>query len=198
MTASCLKQMGWRDVAVLVSGPADGDRVAGRHVPRVLGLEGSAAPGIAAADLRDRLAAGEVVAVDLELSRRHAHGHVPGSWFAIRSRLREGLAKLPANRRIVLTSSDGALARLAADELRKVASVPVLALTGGTQAWVQAGLPLETGMTRSIDQADDVFLSPRDRGQNREDAMREYLTWEINLVRDMALDDDHRFRVVAD
>ena len=77
-------------------------------------------------------------------------------------------------------------------------SVPVLALTGGTQAWVQAGLPIETGMVRAVDPADDVFLSPRDRGQNREDAMREYLTWEINLVRDMATDDDHRFHVVAD
>ena len=47
------------------------------------------------------------------------------------------------------------------------------------------------------DQADDVFLSPRERGQNREDAMREYLTWEINLVNDMAKDDDHRFHIIA-
>jgi hypothetical protein len=57
-----------------------------------------------------------------------------------------------------------------------------MTLTGGTQAWIQAGLPLETGSTRMAHQADDVFLSPRERGQNREDAMREYLTWEINLV----------------
>ena len=139
-----------------------------------------------------------VIAIDLDLSRRHAQGHIPGSWFAIRSRLRYGLAKLPPKRLIVLTSSDGALAQLAAAELRETASVPVLALTGGTQAWVQAGLPLETGMARAVDPADDVFLSPRDRGQNREEAMREYLTWEINLVRDMATDDDHRFRVIAD
>jgi hypothetical protein len=47
------------------------------------------------------------------------------------------------------------------------------------------------------DQPDDVFLSPRDRGQNREGAMREYLTWEINLVNDMAMDDDHRFRIIT-
>jgi rhodanese-related sulfurtransferase len=198
MTASWLKQMGWRDVAVLVSGPGDGDWVTGRHAPRVLGLEGVAVPGIAATDLRDRLAADDVVVVDLELSRRHAQGHVPGSWFAIRARLSDGLAKLPPERPIVLTSSDGALAQLAVAELREAAAVPVLALTGGTQAWVRAGLPIETGMVRAVDPADDVFLSPRDRGQNREDAMREYLTWEINLVRDMAMDDDHRFRVIAD
>ena len=74
---------------------------------------------------------------------------------------------------------------------------PVLALAGGTQAWVQAGLPLETGATRLADEADDVFLMPRERGQDREAAMREYLTWEINLVNDMAEDDDHRFRVVT-
>ena len=97
----------------------------------------------------------------------------------------------------MLTSADGKLAALAAAELQAVASAPVIALAGGTQAWVQAGLPLETGATRMADHADDVFLSPRERGQNREDAMREYLTWEINLVNDMANDDDHRFRVIA-
>jgi hypothetical protein len=97
----------------------------------------------------------------------------------------------------VLTSPDGALAALAAAELQTVVSVPVMTLVGGTQAWVRAGLPLETGATRMMDRPDDVFLSPRERGQNREDAMREYLTWEINLVNDMAEDDDHRFRVTT-
>ena len=197
MTASWLKQMGWSDVAVLVSGPADGDRVTGKHVPCVLGLDAVAVQSIAATDLRDRLAAGAAVVIDLDLSRRHAQGHIPGAWFAIRSRLGKGLTKLPPGQPVVLTSPDGVLAQLAGAELSAAASVPVSTLSGGTQAWVQAGLPLETGMARMIDQADDVFLSPRDRGQNREEAMREYLTWEINLVKDMATDDDHRFRVVA-
>ena len=197
MTASWLKQMGWPDVAVLVAGPADGDWVTGRHVPRVLGLEATSAPGIDVVDLRDRLAAGKVVVIDLDLSRRYALGHIPGAWFANRSRLGPTLANLPANQTIVLTSADGALAVLAAAELQAAASVPVMTLTGGTQAWIQAGLPLEIGTTHMAHQADDVFLSPRERGQNREDAMREYLTWEINLVNDMAKDDDHRFRVVA-
>ena len=97
----------------------------------------------------------------------------------------------------MLTSGDGKLAALAAVELQAAASGPVMLVSGGTQAWVEAGLPLETGATRMADQPDDVFLSPRDRGQNREDAMREYLAWEINLVKDMASDDDHRFRIIA-
>ena len=63
------------------------------------------------------------------------------------------------------------------------------------QAWVEAGLPLEQGATHMADEADDVVLSARERNQDREAAMREYLEWEINLVNDMASDDDHRFRV---
>jgi 3-mercaptopyruvate sulfurtransferase SseA len=97
----------------------------------------------------------------------------------------------------VLTSPDGALARLAAAEIAGGASVPVMVLSGGTEAWTRGGLPLETGATRTASEADDVVLSARERNQNREEAMREYLTWEINLVNDMATDDDHRFQVVA-
>jgi rhodanese-related sulfurtransferase len=197
MTASWLKQMGWTDIAVLAAGPADGDWETGPHVPRVLGLEAASAPHIDALDLRDRLAAGKETVIDLNLSTRYALGHIPGAWFAIRSRLGAALATLPAHQAIVLTSPDGALAALAAVDLQPVASVPVMTLAGGTQAWVRAGLPLETGTTRMTDQADDVFLSPRERGQNREDAMREYLAWEINLVNDMAEDDDNRFRIIA-
>jgi len=193
MTASWLKQMGWAEVAVLVA-PAEGERAKGRHAPRVLGLDGAAAAGIDAAALPALLATGTAVVVDLDTSRRYAQGHIPGAWFAIRSRLPAALAKLPASDMIVLTSPDGALARLAVAELQ---GRSVRVLTGGTQAWNAAGLPLETGVTHMADAADDVFLSPRDRGKNREDAMREYLAWEINLVRDMAEDDDHRFRVVA-
>ena len=47
------------------------------------------------------------------------------------------------------------------------------------------------------DEADDVWLSARERGQNREEAMREYLAWEIELVNQMAKDDDHRFKVAV-
>ena len=199
MTASWLKQMGWHDVAVLVAGPADGDWETGRARAARARPRGVAVPGIAATDLRDRLAAGDV-AVDRSrpepalcagpYSRRLVRHPRRAS--------REGWRSCPPGRPIVLTSSDGALARLAAAELQAAASVPVLALAGGTAGLGPAGLPLETGMARMVDQADDVFLSPRDRGQNREEAMREYLAWEINLVKDMATDDDHRFRVVAD
>ena len=189
MTASWLKQMGWGEVAVLVAGPNDGEWVTGPHRPRVLGLDGLAVTTIEPTALRDRLAAALVV--DLATSREYGQGHIPGAWFAIRSRLPQDLAKLPKAETIVFTSPDGALARLAAAE------IGATALAGGTDAWRAAGLPLESGMTRMASEADDVVLSARERGQDREAAMREYLEWEINLVNDMASDDDQRFRVLA-
>jgi rhodanese-related sulfurtransferase len=197
MTASWLKQMGWTDVAVLVPDPSAGDWESGPHVPRVLGLEAAAVATIEPADLRDRLAAGNTVVIDLDTSRRYCQGHIPGAWFAIRSRLAEDLSKLPKAETIVLTSPDGALARLAAADLAGSTSLPVTALAGGTEAWAGAGLPLETGAARMASAPEDVVLSARERGQGREEAMREYLAWEIDLVNQMAIDDDHRFWVVT-
>ena len=70
-------------------------------------------------------------------------------------------------------------------------------LMNRTEAWAKAGLPVETGTTRMASEPVDVVLSARERGQGREEAMREYLAWEIDLVHQMAEDDDQRFRVVA-
>ena len=206
MTASWLKQMGLNDVAVLADDGSDGDWTSGPHVPRVLGLDPDAAAGasIAPAALRDGLAAGRMVVIDLDTSRTYAQGHIPGAWFGIRSRLAQDLAKLPKVEAIVLTSPDGALARLAAADLAAAAAgtgataaAPILVLEGGTEAWTKAGLPIETGPSHMASEPVDVVLSARERGVGREEAMREYLTWEIDLVNQMAEDDDQRFRVVA-
>ncbi len=97
----------------------------------------------------------------------------------------------------MLTSADGQLAALAATEAQASTSVPVASLAGGTQAWAQAGLPLEPGATNLTERPDDIYLMPRERGEDREKAMQEYLAWEIKLVEDMATDDDQRFQVMA-
>jgi rhodanese-related sulfurtransferase len=197
MTASWLKQMGWDNVAVLTADAADGDWVSGPHRPRVLGLEGLATAMIEPPALRERLVDAGTVVIDLDTSRRYAQGHIPGASFAMRSSLTETLARLPKSETIVLTSPDDRLARLAAAEIAPAAGVPVLVLAGGTEAWRHAGLPVETGASHMASEANDVVLSARERGQGREEAMREYLAWEINLVNDMASDDDQRFRVIA-
>jgi rhodanese-related sulfurtransferase len=197
MTASWLKQMGWNDVSVLVADASAEDWEIGPRMPRVLGLAGAAVRSIEPAALQARLAAGDAAVIDLETSRRYAQGHIPGAWFGLRSRLAEDLGKLPKPRTFVLTSPDGALARLAAAELASSANTEFMVLAGGTEAWTAAGLPLETGAAHMASPPEDIVLSARERGQGREEAMREYLAWEINLVKQMATDDDQRFRVVT-
>ena len=98
MTASWLKQMGWNDVSVLVADASAGDWEIGPRMPRVLGLAGAAVRSIEPAALQARLAAGDAAVIDLETSRRYAQGHIPGAWFALRSRLAEDLGKLPKPR----------------------------------------------------------------------------------------------------
>ena len=135
--------------------------------------------------------------VDLDSSRHYIKGHIPGAWFAIRSCLAEALGKLPKAETVVLTSPDDRLARLATAEIAPAAGVPVMVLAGGTEAWLRAGMPVETGATHLASEANDVVLWARECDQGREEAMREYLAWEINLVKDMADDDDHRSRVIV-
>ena len=205
MTASWLKQMGFNDVAVLADDGSDGDWTSGPHVPRVLGLDPAAG--------RRRHRAGRLA----RGSGRRAHGrrrsrHQPDLCPGPHSRRlvrdpqppRPGSGKAAEGRgamRIVLTSPDGALARLAAADLATAtaatAAAPILVLEGGTEAWAKAGLPIETGASHMASEPVDVVLSARERGVGREEAMREYLAWEIDLVNQMAEDDDQRFRVVA-
>ena len=110
MTASWLKQMGWRDVFVLV---ASGNEK-GRTAAPVLGPVPPSALAIDAKELAALLAKDHATVVDLSLSPAYRKGHIPGAWFAIRSRLAQALAKIPMNGGLVLTSEDGVVAGLAA------------------------------------------------------------------------------------
>jgi rhodanese-related sulfurtransferase len=198
MTASWLMQMGWREVVIMRLDEAGGGSAKGPHIPQALGLEKVTLPTIEAVALQTALAAGTVQVVDLDWSRCYYQGHIPGAWFAIRSRLRSALRQLPPTEAIILTSPDGVLARLAAADLDGVTSVPIKVLSGGTRAWREAGLPLEQGATRLADEVDDVRLRAREEHGNREAAMQAYLAWEIELVNQMATEEDHRFRVVTE
>ena len=190
MTALWLRRMGWD--AVVLEGGLDGAELE-RGIPEaksdIFPLGGAEPRAVQPSELRG---SADVV-VDLALSRHHRQGHIPGAWFAIRARLGEALDKLPAAGELVLTSEDGTIARYAAAELRT--RRPVKVLGGGTAAWKAAGLPLETGMGPLASEPDDVALSARDRASDRERYMREYLAWEIDLVNQIARDEDCRFRL---
>jgi rhodanese-related sulfurtransferase len=196
MTAHWMKQMGW-DVAALTLDMRQHGQQKGPWVARTLGMDEARVPEVNANTLHQRLQAGNLNVVDVGWSRDYLDGHIPGAWYGLRSRLDEILSKLPANDAVAFTSSDGVLARLAAMDAQAAGRQTVLTLTGGTAAWRQAGYPLEQGATRMATAPDDVRLKAREQSENVEAAMQEYLSWEIELVNQMATDDDQRFTISA-
>src|SRR6266849_5562484 len=192
MTASWLLQMGLPDVYVLEVG--DGAVETGPDKASVLGIDAADAPTITVAELATLLAQGEAVVLDLETSLAYRERHIPGAWFAIRSRLAQALPNLPRMGPVVLTSRDGVLARLAAPELAALTGRPVQVLAGGTDAWRAAGQPLAAGEEHMADAPIDAWYRPYDRKTGAEAAMNAYLRWEIGLVAQIARDGDARFR----
>jgi rhodanese-related sulfurtransferase len=181
MTASWLLQMGWPEVYVLEMAPGM-SFVTGRPPARVLGLEGAKLDEVSASELQRLIDASEATVVDFASSLAYGDGHVPGAWFAIRARLRDVLERIGPATRFVFTSPDGVLARLAALDAVALTEVRVQVLKDGTAAWKAAGHPLERGSTRLAVPTDDVYYRPYDRQGQIEQAMQDYLDWEVALV----------------
>jgi len=220
MTASWLRQMGFADVFVLAEAGAETEAPAapllGEPPPRELAID--------CADLAALLARDAATVVDLSLSRDYRAAHIPGAWFAIRSRLAQALAKIPLRGTLVLTSEDGVLAGLAARDTcrpresgdpvhtdsavitgsrlsrfalgRDDSVVEVRWLDGGNAAWRAAGHPLTDADPRMADEAIDVWLKPYERPHDTTQAMRDYLAWEVDLPARVAADGTARFMKV--
>ncbi|MCK5365880.1 MAG: thiosulfate sulfurtransferase, partial [Gammaproteobacteria bacterium] len=116
------------------------------------------------------------------------------AWFMTRARLAQCLPAVPKRGRLILTSSDGALARIAAAEAATLSDEPVQVLAGGTDAWIAAGMAVTTGAEHLADAANDVWLRPYEKDWGVEDSMREYLTWEVGLVEQLERDGTARFQ----
>ena len=189
MTASWLRQMGWRDVYVLAEAGGETARpeapILGDPPPTELRLD--------CAGLAALMARREATVVDLSLSRDYLRAHIPGAWFAIRSRLKRALAKIPLQGTLVLTCEDGVLAGRAAPEARALVDRPVRALGGGNAAWLAAGRALTADDARMADEAVDAWLKPYERPSERAAAMRDYLSWEVDLPARIARDGSANF-----
>lgn len=191
MTAHWLTQMHW-DVYVLAGGLPAGGLEVGKQSVHPLGMP-TDIEGLSAAAAKAKLDAGWV-AVDVATSRDYRKGHIPGAWWATRARLETAAANLPDAPGYLATSEDGLVAKYAAAELAKLTGKPTASLEGGAKAWTDAGMPLEQGETHLADEADDVWLKPYERKGVVEDFMKEYLTWEIDLIKQVERDDLVSFR----
>ncbi len=197
MAAAWLRQMGQADVFVVDGGfAALGDL---GPAPGAVPELAAPVPTIEVLRLTEALDAGTpTVIVDVARSLDYRDGHIPGAVWGVRGRLGVLAEALAGARLVAATSPDGALARLAVAELGALGAAEVVALEGGTAAWHAFGRPLVKDRTTPPDAACvDAYLRPYDRNSGVEAAMREYLSWEIELVHAIARDGTVRFGVAA-
>jgi rhodanese-related sulfurtransferase len=188
MTGSWLRQMGWKDVFILAETGSE------KETPKTVALDGETQSGSAidCAALDALLSRNATTIVDLAPSRDYLAGHIPGAWFAIRTRLKRALPKIPLGETLVLTSENGALARLAVAEAVALVDIPVRVLAGGNTAWRAAGYALST-QPQMADEAVDQWRKPYERTGDTKAAMNEYLAWEIDLLPRVARDGSLKF-----
>lgn len=186
MSAAWLRQMGHRDVSVAEA--SLGSAHDGYETP-------SAKPGITAAQLRD---SPDSLVIDLARSLDYRAGHIPGSIWAIRTRLAQHRDALAAASHVVLSSPDGRLAELALAEAQSLTAAQVQLLQGGSSAWRALGMPMASGRTVPDDaECVDVYLRPYDRNAGVAEAMQAYLSWEIDLVQQIDRDGTIAFGLEA-
>jgi len=194
MSASWLVQMGWHDVHIMPDASAS---FSAPEKPAPISLNLST-PSLSVNELAKALDDGNCIVVDMATSLQYRdEGHIPGSWFAVRSNMPENLSKIPDVTLLVLTSADGSFAEMVlADALKSGRNVKVL--EGGTQSWIDEGKPLEFGFSHMADGPVDLWYKPYefdDDDKDIEQAMEQYLSWEVDLVGQIERDDTTEFKV---
>ena len=185
MTAHWLLQMGWRDVFVLRDG-LDGELESGSAKVTTLGESTLSVPLIDARRLSDALGTQEAVVIDVGESYAYRRARIPGSFYAMRSRLAQALAGFAIDTRLVFVCGDGNISRFAAADAIAIGYANTTVLNGGRAAWRAAALP--TDICRGDDDpkllttTDDMWYPPYARSSKVEEAMQQYLTWEVNLL----------------
>jgi rhodanese-related sulfurtransferase len=188
MTAAWLRQMGHRNVFV-VEGGLEAVRTSGVAPVPVPELAARVTLVDVSGLVRLLGSAAHTLVLDLARSVEFREGHIPGALWGLRGRLEPLAPQLAGAGHVVITSPDGMLARLAVPEVSALTAAEVHVLDGGTDAWQAFGRPLIKDKTMPPDEACvDFYLRPYDRNSGVEEAMHAYLSWEIDLVREIERD----------
>ena len=188
MTASWLVQLGYADAVVLEGGLDGVELVQGPHTPPLPELDETKTTAVEVDELKQRLDKATAVVVDFADGLIYRAGHIPTARWTVRSRIHQLIGFLPPAEVYVATATDEGMGRLAAAEMVKMTSTPIAYLKGGNVAWLDAGLPQDTGMELAVGPVDDVYERPYDREKGIEEAMNLYLDWEIELVNQIERD----------
>ena len=134
--------------------------------------------------------------LDFSTHANYVKGHIPGSWYALRSQLADTLEKIPKVDRYVLTSTPAELSKFVVHELQALTKAEILVLEGGNAAWTSAGLELEKGPTHLASPPLDRYKRPYEGTSVDPAAMQAYLDWEFGLVEQLGKDGTHHFWVL--
>ncbi|MDG2278499.1 MAG: rhodanese-like domain-containing protein, partial [Pseudomonadales bacterium] len=205
MTASWLTQMGHPNIRTFaIDDNPDLATVSGARTKPVVGLDNDRLTMIAPAVAEALIDEGALV-LDMSLSPTYREGHIPESWFVLRSQLQQCLASIQASTpdfntvpALILTSEEGSLAALGLSELRALTDKPIYTLNGGNAAWQRSGLKLTSTDPKYGAEPIDIwripFIADKDKGETVEDAMRAYLDWEVDLMAQLDRDATIRFQ----
>lgn len=209
MTASWLAQMGWDVHVVDDAPPVDEWPVAevapapprAEHVPQDRWVDGTTL----AAWLEDPAVTSALRIIDMGSSAEYRKHHVPGASHVRRAdapALARLLACAPHATRVVLTSSDGALAAFGWSDVVEAlrawgVGAAVYVLRNGSRGWTQAGESLTAEAPDWVVEPTDRYRRPYEGTDNPVAAMQGYLDWEYGLVDQLARDGTHGFKVLA-
>lgn len=139
------------------------------------------------------LADDAAILIDLSPSSQYRSAHVEGAWFGLRSELPDLLQKLPPERQIVLTSSDGEAAAWAASEAGPIPTLAVM--DGGNRGWAAAGRALVQSSSIWASEPRDAYVLPYDYQGDVAVQMQAYIDWELALVAQLRRDGGVKFRL---
>ena len=117
-----------------------------RAATEALEAESGPTPTIDRVTLTARMRRGEVTLIDVRPPEEYEAGHIPGALSLPLEELGEGLARLTADRELVIYGR-GPYSTLASEAvaLLRGRNRPAARLTDGVPQWRQAGLPVATG-----------------------------------------------------
>lgn len=184
MTAHWLRRMGW-DVHVLAS-RADQMTERGRSAGATLVDVHHDVKTINVGDLAHLMETGSCAVIDVGESYWYRQGRIPGSFYAMRSMLSSALESMPRDRPLVLCCTNGSISPYAAGDALKLGFSDVRYLEGGRSAWRRDGRHVELvgdgDDEKILTPTDDMWYPPWARGEGVEEAMLQYLTWEVGLL----------------
>lgn len=138
----------------------------------------------------------KTIVIDFSTHANYVKGHIPGSWYALRSQLAEAIKTIPLVDRYLVTSAPAELSLFAAKELQSLTKAEVLVIEGGNAAWLKAGLAIEKGASHLASPPLDRYKRPYEGTSIDPAAMQAYLDWEFGLVEQLGRDGTHHFWVL--